>query len=210
MGTGIATANNNAAEERVPATAATADATTTADPRSSAIPCAVITVSDRCARGQEVDLSGPVLRKALAKRGYRVDLGSIIPDDLGEIYKAVRDALVAGARVIITSGGTGVGPRDVTPEAVASFIATPLPAMEQLYIQESLRQTHFAALSRGRMGLTATTPKSLVICLPGSVKAAELAADVLFPLFNHALDQMDQTGVLQGKYSDHGGPSDDK
>ena len=95
MGTGIATANNNAAEERVPATAATADATTTADPRSSAIPCAVITVSDRCARGQEVDLSGPVLRKALAERGYRVDLGSIIPDDLGEIYKAVRDALVA-------------------------------------------------------------------------------------------------------------------
>lgn len=175
--------------------------------RATATPCAVVTVSDRCSRGEETDLSGPILRRALGALGYRADLGGVVPDDLGEIYKAVRDVLRLGARVVITSGGTGIGPRDVTPEAVASFITTPLPSMEQLYTQESLRQTHFAALSRGRIGLTATTPRALIISLPGSAKAAELAVDVLFPLFQHALEQMGQEGILRGKYTDHGGPA---
>ena len=178
---------------------------TGADREKAAPSCSVITVSDRCASGDEVDLSGPILRRALAHRGFRADLGAVVPDDLGEIYKSVRDSLAHGARVVITCGGTGISPRDVTPEAVASFIATPLPALEQLYAQESLRQTHFAALSRGRMGLTATTPRALIMCIPGSVKAAELAGDVLFPILNHALEQMDRTGVLKGKYVDHGG-----
>lgn len=165
--------------------------------------CAVITVSDRCSRGVEADLSGPHLRAALEERGFCGVLGKVVPDDIGEIYAAIRDALTAGARFIITTGGTGIGPRDVTPQATAPFIATPLPALEQFFTQESLKETHYAALSRGHMGLTATEPAALIVNIPGSLKAAKLAERALFPLLKHTFDQLDQDDRPEGTYADH-------
>lgn len=148
---------------------------------------AVITVSDRCAAALAEDVSGPLLVDALASLAERVDL-SVVPDGEDSVRRAIESAVASGCRVVVTTGGTGIGPRDLTPEATAPLLATPLPG-----IAEALRAADAsvpgAALSRGLAGLT--EGRALVINVPGSRGAALTAARLLPPLIAHAVDQLD-------------------
>lgn len=157
----------------------------------------VITVSDRCAAGTATDESGPVIATALLDVADGVDT-VLVPDGVDPVRHAIRAAITQGSLVIVTTGGTGIGPRDLTPEATAPLIATPLPG-----IAEALRAADAtvpgAALSRGLAGLT--SGGVLVINVPGSLGAATTAARVLPPLVAHALEQ------LRG--DDHGPVADD-
>ncbi|MBX3088229.1 MAG: MogA/MoaB family molybdenum cofactor biosynthesis protein [Cryobacterium sp.] len=148
---------------------------------------AVITVSDRSARGEREDSSGPMAVALLEEAGFDVDY-SVIPDGADTVAAALRLAIDAGVRLIITSGGTGVSPRDRTPEGTRDLLALELPG-----VSEALRRSspnRYSVLSRGLVGVAGDPPKSLVANLPGSVKAVEEGLEVLLPLVPHLLDQL--------------------
>ncbi len=151
----------------------------------------VITVSDRSAAGLRADLSGPVLADALRAGGY--DVSVVVPDGEGPVRDALRAALADGARLIVTTGGTGVGPRDQTPEATGIVLDRELPGIAEALRAEGRRHSAHAALSRGLAGVvnaTATSRGALIVNLPGSPKAAREGAEVLLPLAGHVLDQL--------------------
>lgn len=164
---------------------------------------AVIVTSDRCASGKETDISGTYLQAALTHHGFLCGAPRIVTDDFDKIQDAIRGCLSGGARLVITSGGTGASKRDVTPEAVASFIRTPLPGVQLLLMQASLAETPYAAFSRGNAGLTDTSPNVLIVSVPGSKNAAETAARTLFPLLKHLFTEIDQQRAPEGAYRDH-------
>jgi molybdopterin adenylyltransferase len=143
---------------------------------------AVITVSDRASRGEYEDLSGPEIERALreALPGLGVER-TVVPDE----PERIRDALGAyeGADFIITTGGTGISPRDVTPEVTREFCQKELPGIAEALRAESCRETPAAMLSRGYAGLKGST---VVVNLPGSVKAVRLGVRVLLPIMEHA------------------------
>ena len=143
---------------------------------------AAVTVSDGVTHGAREDLSGGVLTRRLAALGFEVDR-RVTADELDQI----RDLLAGLARVhplIVTTGGTGFGPRDVTPEATSALIDRPAPGLAELIRAEGLRHTPMAALSRGAAGVIGSC---LVVNLPGSPKAVEEGMDVLAPLLPHIL-----------------------
>lgn len=155
--------------------------------------CAVITVSDRAAAGERVDLSGPAIVEALVAAGYEAAL-TVVADGELAVGAALRAALADGARVVVTTGGTGVGPRDRTPEATRTVIDRDLPGVAELLRAEGRTHSAHAALTRGLVGVTAgsdTHPAALVVNLPGSPKAAREGIDVLLGLVPHILDQLD-------------------
>lgn len=163
----------------------------------------VIVASDRCANGIETDTSGEFLVRSLRDCGFSCASATIIHDDESKIRAALADALDQGARLIVTSGGTGIGPRDITPEATAPFIHRPLPALAQLITAASLEQTPLAALSRGLVGLTKDSPKTLIINAPGSLRAVECVVTTVIPLLPHLFSQLDGTGDSAGSYRPH-------
>jgi molybdopterin adenylyltransferase len=124
----------------------------------------VITISDRAARGQYDDLSGPALREAARGQGWRVAAEALVADEKGEIQRAIREQISQGCHLILTTGGTGVAPRDVTPEAIREIARRELPGFGEVMRMESLKITRNAILSRN---LAAVVEQSLVICLPG-------------------------------------------
>lgn len=151
----------------------------------------VITVSDRCAAGQRDDLSGPVAVAALAEQGYVVD-ARVIPDGADGVEQALREALQAGAQLIITSGGTGVGPRDRTPEGTLPIVDHQLPG-----IMEMLRSAPgkpAAYLTRGIAGVVDPGEKSLVgaliVNLPGNPKAVSEGIQQICLVAAHILEQL--------------------
>jgi molybdenum cofactor synthesis domain-containing protein len=156
-------------------------------------PCAVITVSDRAAAGEREDLSGPVIAEALVAAGYTATV-TVVPDGEPSVAAALHAALAAGARLVVTTGGTGVGPRDRTPEATRAVLDRELPGVAELLRAEGRTHSAHAALTRGLVGVTAGTdshPPALIANLPGSPKAAREGVDVLLPLVRHILDQLD-------------------
>ncbi|WP_062303895.1 MogA/MoaB family molybdenum cofactor biosynthesis protein [Demequina subtropica] len=159
-------------------------------PVLAGVSIAVITVSDRSAAGARDDATGPVLADRLAAAGADV-MRSLVPDEVEEIRHAVAGAVAAGARAVVTTGGTGIGPRDVTPEATAPLLARELPGIPELLRQRDAHLTPAVALSRGRAGVTAGPAPALVINLPGSVRAVESALAVLPALIAHAVAQLD-------------------
>jgi molybdopterin adenylyltransferase len=129
----------------------------------------VITVSDRASRGLYEDLGGPGLQKAVRAQGWEVLAEALVPDERREIQRAIREQASKGCHVILTTGGTGVAARDVTPEAVREIASRELPGFGEVMRMESMKITKNAILSRS---LAAVVDKALVLCLPGKPSGA--------------------------------------
>lgn len=136
---------------------------------STTIQIGIITVSDRASRGQYDDLGGPALKKAAAGYGWQVLAEALVPDEKSEIQRAIREQIRRGCQLILTTGGTGVALRDVTPEAVREISLRELPGFGEVMRIESMKITKNAILSRN---LAAVVEQSLVICLPGKPSGA--------------------------------------
>ena len=144
----------------------------------------VLTVSDRCHAGTQVDRSGPTVAKILREYGILQPLHATLPDEVGEIAHALRH-YAAEVDMIVTTGGTGLTPRDVTPEATIMVCDRFIDGLSERMRAEGLKQTPMAPLSRAVCGCIDST---LVINLPGSVNGAETSLRAVIELLPHALD----------------------
>ncbi len=133
------------------------------------IPVGIITISDRASRGLYDDLGGPALKKAAEGYGWRVLTDALVPDEKRDIQRAIREQIAQGCQLVLTTGGTGVALRDVTPEAVREISVRELPGFGEIMRSESMKITKNAILSRN---LAVVVDKSLVICLPGKPSGA--------------------------------------
>ena len=129
----------------------------------------IITISDRASKGLYDDLGGPALKKAAEGYGWKVLAEALVPDEKREIQRAIREHSTKGCHLILTTGGTGVALRDVTPEAVREIAIRELPGFGEVMRAESMKITKNAILSRN---LAAVVDKSLVLCLPGKPSGA--------------------------------------
>ena len=129
----------------------------------------IISVSDRAPQGVYEDAGGPALREAAAGYGWEVLAEDVVPDEISDIQRALRAQVNKGCQMILTTGGTGVAPRDVTPEAVREMAVRELPGFGEVMRIESMKITPNAILSRN---LAAVIDTALVICLPGKPKGA--------------------------------------
>jgi molybdopterin adenylyltransferase len=144
---------------------------------------AVITISDRASRGEYDDLSGPVIEKDLRARFADVEVTrTVVPDEPPAILSALES--FPGMDFILTTGGTGISPRDVTPEVTMKFCDRELPGISEALRAASLAETPAAMLSRGYAGLHGST---IVVNFPGSVKAVRLYMTVIGPVMDHAV-----------------------
>jgi molybdopterin adenylyltransferase len=147
---------------------------------------AVITISDSCYRQEREDVSGAALARALESAGLEVLAQEIVPDDRDTIAIVLqRYVTLPALHLILTTGGTGFGPRDVTPEATREVIERPAPGIAELLRQAGLAQTQLSWLSRGVAGIA---KDKLIINLPGSPKAMEPSVETLKPILFHALE----------------------
>jgi molybdenum cofactor biosynthesis protein B len=144
---------------------------------------AVLTVSDRASAGTMADESGPAVGRLLADAGFEVSGVTVVPDERERIAEFVRTAAEAHG-LVVTTGGTGLGPRDVTPQAVRPLLDYEVPGLGEQMRAEGLRSTAMSALSRSLAGVRGTT---LVLVLPGSVRGATESLQVVLPVLPHAL-----------------------
>jgi molybdenum cofactor synthesis domain-containing protein len=150
---------------------------------------AVITVSDSAIAGTREDRSGPALRERVESFGWTVSAHELVPDESNQIADALRRLADSGeASVILTTGGTGVALRDVTPEATRGVIEREIPGLGELMRSEGLKFTPTAVLSRGLAGLRRRT---LIVNLPGSPKGAVQSLDAIAKLVPHVLDLLE-------------------
>lgn len=153
-----------------------------------AIKVAILTISDKAADGSREDVSGPTIERMLPKDTYNVCEQNIIPDDYRTIVGALRDLSDQKAMdLVFTTGGTGLGPRDVTPEATSSVCDRMVPGLSEILRSESYRKTRHAVLSRGVSGMR---EKTLIINLPGSPKAVRECLEILLDVLPHAVEMM--------------------
>ena len=146
----------------------------------------VLTVSDRSARGEREDLAGPALVKQVEAAGHRIVYIAIVADEVADISRVLTNWCDSGETdVILTTGGTGFAPRDVTPEATAAVIQRSAPGIAEAARAFSLQLTPHAMLSRNAAGIRGRT---LIINLPGSPKAAREILDYLLPVLPHAVE----------------------
>src|ERR1043165_202807 len=129
----------------------------------------IITISDRASKGLYDDLGGPALVKAATDYGWKITAESLVPDEKRETQRAIREQISKGCQMILTTGGTGVALRDVTPEAVREIAVRELPGFGEVMRMESMKITKNAILSRN---LAVVVDKALVICLPGKPSGA--------------------------------------
>ena len=145
----------------------------------------VITVSDRCARGEQVDESGALLVELLKELGALIVATEILPDDLEPLAEKLRGyANRPDVNLILTTGGTGFSPRDNTPEATRAVIEREAPGLAEAMRMETLRQTPLAMISRGVCGIRSG---ALIVNLPGSPKGVRESFAVIKPVLSHAI-----------------------
>jgi molybdenum cofactor synthesis domain-containing protein len=150
----------------------------------------ILTSSDRSSRGERPDLSGPALAEVVTARGWTVAKTAVLPDDLARLIETLSDWADSGeVDVILTTGGTGFSPRDVTPEATRQVIDRPAPGLAEAMRQESLKFTPHAMLSRAMAGMRG---KVLIINLPGSPKGAVENLQVVLPVLEHAIELLQE------------------
>jgi molybdopterin adenylyltransferase len=150
-------------------------------------PAAVLTVSDSCARGERVDASGPAVADLLTKSGFRVVVRQVVEDDSTQIQNALQNS-ASRARLIVTTGGTGIAERDITPEATETICNRLIPGIAERMRSEGGKKTPFTALSRGVCGVY---EKSLILNLPGSPSGAVESLQTVIELIPHALNLLD-------------------
>lgn len=152
----------------------------------------VITVSNRSAAGTREDTSGELAETMLVEAGYLVTR-DLVPDGAAHVEAALRRALDDGARLIVSSGGTGVTPTDRTPEGTRPVLDRDLPGLAELLRAEAVKKTPFGAITRGLVGTTDSQPGrpgALIANLPGKPVAVAEGLAVLLPLVPHLLDQL--------------------
>ena len=149
------------------------------------IHAAVLTVSDSCAAGAREDRSGPALVSLLKTRGWSVTHHGVVPDDPSAIASTVSSLASGGFNFIVTTGGTGVAPRDVTPEAIRTLTTRELPGFGELMRAEGAKKTPLAPLSRS---FAATLASALVLCLPRSPAGACESLEAVAHLIPHAVE----------------------
>lgn len=147
---------------------------------------AVITVSDRSSRGEREDTSGPLLASLLREIGLEAADPVVVPDEVGAVQAAIR-AAAASYDLVVTTGGTGLSPRDVTPEATRPLLDRELPGIAEALRQRNADKVPTAVLSRGLAGTIGTT---LVVNLPGSTGGVRDGVGVVAPVLDHALAQL--------------------
>jgi molybdenum cofactor biosynthesis protein B len=154
----------------------------------------VITVSDRVSRGTADDRSGPAAVAALGDLGFEAEV-VVVPDGVESVASALRAAASAGCALIVTTGGTGMSPRDLTPEATRSVIEREAPGLAEAMRHVTFGENPHGMLSRGVCGMVGAT---LIVNLPGSVRGVEESLAVVAPALRHAVE------LLSGEESDHG------
>jgi molybdopterin adenylyltransferase len=159
-----------------------AEGTVTDDRRRSAF---VLTASDRSAAGERPDDSGRLVGERLAALGFDVE-HAVVPDDVAAIGAAIV-AACERHRLVVTTGGTGLTPRDVTPQATAGILDYEVPGLAEAIRAEGRRSTPMAALSRGLVGVRGG---SLIVNLPGSPRGAMESLEVVVPILDHALETL--------------------
>jgi cyclic pyranopterin phosphate synthase len=147
----------------------------------------VVTVSDRSHAGARTDTSGPLLASLLAELGFVVDAVVVVPDELDAVVDALRDAVSAGVDLIVTTGGTGFAPRDVTPEATARVLTRDAPGLVEALRSADRERVPTSILSRAVAGIAGG---SVIVNLPGSNGGVRDGVAVLAPVIGHAVDQV--------------------
>ncbi len=148
------------------------------------IQAGIITISDRASRGQYDDLGGPALKKAAENFGWKIVADTLVPDEKQQIQNIIREQINKGCQLILTTGGTGVALRDVTPEAVREIAGRELAGFGEIMRSESMKITPNAILSRN---LAVVVEKTLVICLPGKPAGAVECLGFVLGAIPHAV-----------------------
>jgi molybdenum cofactor biosynthesis protein B len=144
----------------------------------------VVTISDGAFHGQREDKSGPVLVGLLSRAGFEVGGPEVVPDEAERIHEAVVTAVRRGIDLVVSTGGTGLGPRDVTPQAMATILDYEVPGIGEAMRRAGESSTPMAALSRSIAGVRERT---LIISVPGSPKGASESLEAVMPIVGHAI-----------------------
>ena len=149
----------------------------------------IITISDRASKGLYDDLGGPALKQAAEKHGWSVLAEDLVPDEKRDIQRAIREQIANGCHLILTTGGTGVALRDVTPEAVRDIAVRELPGFGEAMRMESMKITRNAILSRN---LAVVVDKTLVVCLPGKPSGAVECLGIVAGAIPHCVEVLQE------------------
>ena len=157
----------------------------------------ILTISDKGSKGERIDESGGVIKKIVEEKlEARVEKYEVVPDEKGTIIEKLKDMVNDGIDLIFTTGGTGLSPRDITPEATREIIEKEVPGIEEAIRMKGMDKTPHSMLSRGVAGVR---KGSLIVNLPGSPKAVRESLEVILPAIPHALDIISGRGGECGK-----------
>jgi molybdenum cofactor synthesis domain-containing protein len=152
------------------------------------IKAAILTISDSCSKGQREDLSGEAIKKVLNENGFTVCKKKIVADEIHIIEaELIRFLKEGNCDIVFTTGGTGLGPRDVTPEATTAVCEKLVPGLAELMRLKGLEKTSNAVLSRAVVGIHGT---ALIVNLPGSTRAVRESLGIILDLLPHAIDMI--------------------